>query len=225
MALGGALKPILIVFMMVSVFSGVYVFLGIYTELFTWEDVQEFVVNPAGYIGSFEELPPGSGTETTDQQERLATTISPARDLTSSWAGALPGSFSIKEETADNFCLYTGTVELEMQQQGSQVAGQMKIENIKVETTQKQESQMDEYGLLVPPVPCGVPVAPPYISLDVVGTVSSSAISLEGYYTGFSGSFTTDLMTLYPEKCVTNAGSDCSVVRGSDSVVKLTRQN
>ena len=217
----GVLQKVLIVVVVIAIVGGVTYYFASSDEFFYWtaEDLTDGIGDsdqqtsqPAEQARGQEEAP----------QQGLTTAISPARDLTGDWAGTLSRSFSINEETEDVFCLYTGTAKLTLQQQGNGVTGSMRIDEITVKDTQKQ-APTDEYGLPAVIIPCGVPVSPSYLDIDLEGTVSSSTIDLQGFFTRFSGSFTTDLMTLYPKQCVFSSGSGCSVVAGSDSIMKLTK--
>ncbi|MBI4894147.1 MAG: hypothetical protein HY833_00180 [Candidatus Aenigmarchaeota archaeon] len=215
----GVLQKVLIIVAFSAIVGlATYYYLAYSEELFYWtaEDLTGETGNTVGQPA--EETSGQQG----DSQQGLTTAISPARDLTGDWAGTLSRSFSINEETEDVLCLYTGTVRLTLRQQGNGVIGSMRIDKITVKDTQKQ-APIDEYGLPAVVIPCGVPVSPPYLDIDLEGTASSSTIDLQGFFTRFSGSFTADLMTLYPEQCVFGSGSGCSVVAGSDSIVKLAK--
>ncbi len=155
-----------------------------------------------------------NGDVQNQEKEKITSTITPARDLTGKWSG----SFKTREDTTDVECLYTGTMLLTLQQRGNALTGTFRLDDIDVQTKNKETDST------IPPIPCGVPVYPTYIEAPVTGQVSSSAIEIYGGgLTQWSGSFTTDLMTLYFKQCVVGPGG-CILADKQGSSAKLMRE-
>lgn len=134
-------------------------------------------------------------------QPELATTITPARDVTGSWTG----STSFQENVEGAECFFQGTFILSLQQQGNSVSGQFVFTE-----TAFQETKIPTTSP-IPPIGCSGPVDKTTRG-SVQGTVSSSAIDLSiGAEKIFTGSFTTDLMKLKLATCLVQRDQKCTV--------------
>lgn len=162
-------------------------------------------------VGPEEEASPepgGSGTATPAPSGQL----SPARDLTGDWSGTA----SFREDVEGAQCLFTGVFYLRLQQEGNDVGGDFSF----TETSVRQTRLPTDSG--VPAVGCSHPDSG-VTSGQVYGSVSSSAIYLGvGGRPQFSGSFTTDLMSLRLEKCLVQDA--CTVANPAQWTITLTRQ-
>jgi len=141
-------------------------------------------------------------------------TISPARDLSGAWKGTA----SFQENVEGAQCTTTGTFTLNLQQEGNDVNGDFVLSHISI----NQKRLPGNYE--VPPIGCSGPVNNE-LGGQVDGTVSSSSITLNsGGYRQFSGSFTTDIMSLKLEKCLVN-DEPCTVDNNAKWKISLTRQD
>ena len=137
---------------------------------------------------------------------KLTTKISPATDLTGRWIGK-----ALVKDNADNpNCEYEWELDLNLTQQGNNIQGTYAI-TIKKAT-----------HLLSIPLPC-LPLGQ-YPDKPITGSVSSSSIGFTDNFTQFSGSFTSDLMTLNFESCPNQQCADGSVGVGIKGTAKLVRQ-
>jgi hypothetical protein len=106
---------------------------------------------------------------------RLDTTITPARDLTGAWRGGV----NMIDFSDEPLCQWAGSITLNLVQNGNNIQGNANV-------------NFDAPVALKPTARCGL--APIQIN-NVVGSVSASAIRLEGGGAVFTGSFTSDLMS------------------------------
>lgn len=162
----------------------------------------------AGCTGKGDSTGPAEGEQQgAAQKGQLASTISPARDLTGTWAGS-----AIYQDNAVNpNCKYEGGFVFNFQQQGNNIQGTYSL------TITKSNQLLDT----------GLPCSPPgqYPAAAIIGTVSSSRIDFTDTSNDiFSGTFTTDLMTLNFESCPNNKCTDGSYGVGVKGTAKLTRQ-
>ena len=147
-----------------------------------------------------------------ENSTNLNTTISPARDLTGTWVG--PASFQENVEGAQ--CTITGTFTMTLQQDGNNVNGDFVLSAISIH----QKSLPSDSP--VPPIGCSGPVDKE-LPGHVGGTVSSSAITLNmGGQRQFSGSFTSDIMSLKLERCLVN-DEPCTLDNSAKWKISLTR--
>lgn len=146
------------------------------------------------------------------ENNTLNTTITPAKDLSGTWSG--PASF---QETVDGArCTITGTFTLNLQQNGNDVSGDFDLSRISIHQ-QTLPSSSSVPGFCAGPVNNELPGS-------VTGTVSSSSISLDqSGQPQFSGSFTTDIMSLTLKKCLVN-DEPCTVSNGAQWKISLTRK-
>lgn len=140
-------------------------------------------------------------------------TISPAGDLTGTWRGTA----SFREDVEGAQCTTTGSFTLNLQQDGNDLAGDYVFSGISI----SQKRIAGNYD--VPPVGCAGP-ADNELSGQVSGTASSSSLTLDsGGLRQFSGSFTSDIMSLSLTRCLVN-DEPCTVASGSQWKITLTRQ-
>lgn len=140
-----------------------------------------------------------------DNSEIIDSTITPARDLSGQWSGTA----QFQEDVEGAECYFAGNFELTLQQQNDQIQGYF----IFTETSFRQVKKPSNSP--IPPIGCSGPVDD-ITQNRLIGTVSSSSLNFEE----FSGSFTTDLLTLTPKTCIVQFGEECEIVSGS---VKLNR--
>ena len=132
------------------------------------------VFGAVAFVNDFWQATPASNPGT---EQTTASTLSPARDVTGTWTG--PASL---KDTGGPECSYQGPTVLNLTQYEGDVEGVLSIDPLSV--ANQPTSQ-----------PCDMPS---FIQGPVYGTVSSSSISLrDDYGDTFTGSFTTDTMTLH----------------------------
>ena len=146
--------------------------------------------------------------------EQPSNQLNPARDLTGRWVS----STSFQENVEGAECLFSGVFILTLQQNGNSVYGDFEF----TETSLKQTRVQTESS--IPSVGCYHPVAG-VTSGQFSGSVSSSAVELNvGGRRQFSGSFTTDLMSLKLVKCLVQ-DAPCTVADAAKWKISLTRQS
>ncbi|NYZ78471.1 hypothetical protein H0N96_03655 [Candidatus Micrarchaeota archaeon] len=146
--------------------------------------------------------------------EQPSNHLSPARDLTGRWTG----SASFQENVEGAECLFGGDFILTLQQDGNSVYGDFEF----TETSLKQTRVQTESS--IPSIGCYHPVEG-VTSGQFSGSVSSSAVELNvGGRRQFSGSFTTDLMSLKLETCLVQ-DAPCTVADAAKWKISLTRQS
>lgn len=135
-------------------------------------------------------------------------TITPARDISGIWTGTT----SFESNEARPSCIYKGTIILDLKQMGNVLTGTYEINSPSGVTTTAGKSR-------------GIECRSGRLGAFVQGKVSSSRIDFTGITIVFSGSFTTDLMTLNFESCPNQQCKDGSKNVGWVGTAKLTRQS
>ena len=144
-------------------------------------------------------------TEETARPE-LTTKITPAKDVTGRWSG----NAFFKDNVANPQCSYEGVFNLDLQQNGNNLVGTYQM-------TIKKSTQLLDTGL-----PCVQPGQFPMA--QITGSVSTSRIEFTDNFADFTGSFTSDLMSLDFESCPNQECADGSAGVGTKGNAKLTRQ-
>lgn len=109
--------------------------------------------------------------------------------------------FTSNESIGGTRCLAKGDFVLDLQQKGNKLSGEARYINMEVESFYEDRI----------PIPCAAPVDG-HMSAAVVGEVSGSALTFDVAVFGgkiFSGSFTSDLMSLKTEKCIIQSSGGC----------------
>ena len=159
-----------------------------------------FIIIVSGCVGQ------GGGQQQDNEKKELTSTITPARDLTGRWSGS-----AIYQDNALNpNCKYEGSFVFNFQQNGNNIQGNYAL-------TITKPTQLLDTGL-----PCSPKGTYPLTTL--AGTVSSSRIDFTDPSGNiFSGTFTTDLMTLNFESCPNNECGTGSYGVGIKGTTKLIR--
>lgn len=162
----------------------------------------------------------------------LVPTLSPARDLTGRWVGTATfteDNVYTGAARGEILCSWTGTFTLDLIQKGSAIVGYYNKGSASdwsyftFKITGHEQKIVSQDGE-VPPVGCAVPSSGILDEGIDSGTVSSTAVYMDtnGKPT-FSGSFTTDQMSLSLVNCLFPAGDSCKV-SGTGWKISLARQ-
>jgi len=164
---------------------------------------------------------------------KLNSTISPARDLTGKWAGTasfVEDNIFTGVSSGEVLCTWTGTFSLNLYQKGNEIIGYYNKGSaslwseytFKIKDT--KQSILSQTGT-VPPAGCVMPMNGLLNSGIDSGVVSSSSIKLNtGGKLVFSGSFTSDIMSLELVNCLLPSGDSCTIKDSSKWKITLTRQ-
>ena len=176
-------------------------------------------------------MPTGSITAT--PTPTLDATISPARDLTGKWVGSAAfteDNIYAGAASGEVLCAWSGTFTLDLVQRGNDVIGYLNKGTAAVwssfdfKITGHTQTIRSQTGS-VPPAGCWVPQNSVWSAGIDEGTISSSSIRLStGGIPTFSGSFTSDQMSLSLVNCLLKAGDSCTVVDGEKWKITLVRQ-
>lgn len=172
-------------------------------------------------------------TATATPRPTITSTISPARDLTGKWVGSasfIEDNIYGGAASGEVLCSWSGTFTFDLIQNGNNIRGYYNKGTATTwssflfkisDHTQTIKSQTGE----VPPAGCYVPEGNVLDSGIDSGTVSSSSIQMStGGRPTFSGSFTSDHMSLSLTNCLLQAGDSCTVVDGAKWKITLVRQ-
>ncbi|MCX6768202.1 MAG: zinc-ribbon domain-containing protein [Candidatus Micrarchaeota archaeon] len=164
----------------------------------------------------------------------LDSVITPAGNLEGTWSGS--AAFTEKLNACIGgaagcmtTCAYTGTVTLNLRQQGNGLQGDFafKIADIKSTTTYARGPSEDSFDIQLAE-PCAIyeGYKENALTWTVSGTVSSSSIKLNiGSNPTFSGSFTSGQMSLAIANCfVQEPRPSCTITDGAKWKIMLTRK-
>ena len=176
-------------------------------------------------------IPTGSITVT--PTPTLDATISPARDVTGKWVGSAAfteDNIYAGDASGEVLCSWSGTFTLDLVQRGNDVVGYFNKgtaalwSSFDFKITGHTQTILSQTGT-VPPAGCWVPQGSAWNAGIDEGTISSSSIKLStGGIPTFSGSFTSDHMSLSLVNCLLKAGDSCTVVDGAKWKITLVRQ-
>ena len=145
--------------------------------------------------------------------QEYSSELSSARDITGRWSG----SASFQENVPGADCLFKGTFELDLQQQENNVEGQFRFTETGFEQKRQQSSNP------IPPIGCSSPIDK-VTTGQVEGTISSSGLTLnENGEKLFSGSFTSDILSLSLTNCLVQ-DEECSLAANTWTI-QLIREN
>ncbi len=163
----------------------------------------------------------------------LSTTISPARGVSGTWIGS--ASFTednifTQEDSGEVLCSFSGTFTLDLVQNGNTIIGYLNKgssatwSSYLFQISEHSSSLLSSTGL-VPVIGCWYPEGGVWDEGLDSGTVSSSSIQLSTHgRPTFSGSFTSDHMSLSLVNCLMQAGQSCTVVDGAKWKITLVKQ-
>ncbi|HII38399.1 TPA: hypothetical protein HA318_00140 [Candidatus Micrarchaeota archaeon] len=163
----------------------------------------------------------------------LDATINPARDLTGKWTGTASfeeDNIFTRAAAGEVLCSWAGTFTLNLVQNGNDITGYLNKgssatwSDYSLQVTSHSQTVLSAPGE-VPPAGC--PVIQGGImdgGLDS-GTISSTAILLNAHGRQvFSGSFTTDQLTLSINQCLFHSSNTCTPKNPTKHKITLTRQ-
>ncbi len=140
------------------------------------------------------------------REEKLTTTISPARDLTGTWQGPAQWTNNVNNPA----CQYEGTLTIRFRQKGNVLVGDYSARITKTEQ-------------LISSVPCSPEGEQG--TFPLTGKVSSSEFEFAVATILFSGTFTSDLMKGKLESCPNQECNDGSRAVGFKGEFSLMRKS